>query len=83
MEAIDHYKQTVTLLEELVEFHPAYLEALTQDDRDVLSRYYFAGRDVDVDDLGEYRSKLVNDEAGIESRAQDALARFKAVANLR
>jgi hypothetical protein len=72
----------VTLLEEMIEFHPDYLAGLNDQDRDVLSQYYFAGREVDADDLGRYRDDLVVKVPDIEAKAQDALARFKAAAKV-
>jgi len=81
-ELITDYKNTVTLLEELVEFHPNYLDELSLTDKDTLSKYYFAGRKVDVNDLEQYRNDLIASDSAIQGKAQDALGRFKAIAKI-
>jgi hypothetical protein len=81
-ESVEQYKDDVSLMEDMVEFHPTFLDDLSPEDRDVLAEYYFAGREVDVDELGQYRDELMAKKPGIEARAQEALGRFKVVAGI-
>jgi hypothetical protein len=78
IESLQQYHDNVTLLEDTLEFHPDFLDQVDSADKEILSQYYFAGRPVDVDDLDAYRNGLIAKDAGIESRAVEALTRFKA-----
>lgn len=70
------YQDEINRVEDFIEFHPEALAALPPADRQVLGRYYFAGRDIDVDDVFAYRQQLVVAEPGIEERARRALERL-------
>lgn len=76
-ETLEQYKQSISELEELIEFHPEYLDKIDANDRTMLSQYYFAGRRVNVDDLEKYRDELLAQDPSLLSRALSALSRFK------
>jgi hypothetical protein len=49
---------------------------LTPDQRDVLSDYYWLGREIDVDDIFAYRRALSAREPEIKNRAEATLSEF-------
>lgn len=70
------YSSIVTMLEGMYDFHPDCLDGLPTKDRAVLSKYFFAGRPVDVDSIFEYRDQLIVSELDILERAKWALVHF-------
>lgn len=78
----DEYVRRVNLVEDLVSFHPEYLDRLPTAQRTVLSRYYFAGRKVDVESVTAYRHRLLDDEPAIAHAAERAWEAFAKVAKL-
>ncbi|MEV0537067.1 hypothetical protein [Kitasatospora sp. NPDC050463] len=81
IESPQEYSDTVSLLEELLEFHPEFLDGLSADDLSALSTYYFAGRPVDVPDVLEYRRKALTRHPELERQALAALRQVKQRAN--
>jgi hypothetical protein len=43
----------------------------------ILSKYYFAGRKVNVNNVSQYRLALVAKEPNIQARAEAALEKFR------
>lgn len=70
------YSSLVTFLEGLADFHPEYMSDLTPKQREVLSDYYWFGRDIDVDDIFAYRHTLVGRRPGIKREAERVLRDF-------
>lgn len=70
------YASTVTSLEGVYDNHPDCFDGLSAEDRDVLSEFYFAGRDIDVEDIQAYRVYLLKQDPDILKRAQTALKNF-------
>jgi len=63
------YQAEVDHIEDMVEFHPEVLNALSEQERAIASEYYFAGRDIDVDDIFAYRAGLLAKKPNIEEEA--------------
>ena len=63
-------------VEDLLEFHPEILDAMNDADRDVLSKFFFAGREIDVVSVADYQADLENAEPGITETARAAYGRF-------
>ncbi len=63
-------------LEDLIEFHLEFLEAVSEEDRTLLPDYYFAGREIDVASVEEYQKQREQAEPGISARARIAYGRF-------
>ncbi len=70
------YASTVTALEGVFDNHPDCFDELSSEDREVLSKFYFAGREIDVDDIQAYRDELLREDPTILKRAQTALRNF-------
>lgn len=70
------YSSLVTFLEGLADFHPEMVSDLSSPQREVLGSYYWFGRDIDADDIFEYRRALVARQPEIKARAEAALAEF-------
>lgn len=66
----DHiYNEEVNFLQGFFEVHPEYLRDFTESEIGVLSTYYFVDREVDVDNVFEYRRELVKRLPWIEAEA--------------
>ncbi len=70
------YASTVTSLEGVFDNHPDCFDGLSDEDRKVLSEFYFAGREIDVEDIQAYREELLRRDPTILKRAQTALRNF-------
>lgn len=70
------YSSIVTMLEGMYDFHPDCLDGLSTKDRAALSKYFFAGRSIDVDSIFEYRDQLIANEPDILERAKLTLVHF-------
>lgn len=68
------YSSIVTFLEGLIDFHPDMFTDLKPADLEVLRSYYWLGREIDVEDIFEYRRKLLASHPDIASRAEAALS---------
>jgi hypothetical protein len=79
---INQYRRTISLIDEILAQHPKFFDQLNPTERDMLSQYYFAGRSVDVDDIEEYRTKLIQRSPEIELVANKAFDRLLAVAGV-
>jgi hypothetical protein len=66
------YEQRVNALESLYAFHPDYVVRVSPEQREILSRFYFFGRPVDVESVQDYRAELVQNDPGIEQWADEA-----------
>lgn len=82
-ESLKQYEDTVTFLEGFLEFHPGYLDELTAAEREALSLYYFAGRDVDVESVAQYRDQVLATNPDLQAQALGALAKLKTIAGIR
>lgn len=67
-------------VEDLLEFHPEFLEQVSLDDRELLAKFFFAGREVDVEDVAKYQDGLESSDPGITERARQAYARLMSAA---
>ena len=63
------YVKIVNHLEDLLGFHPEYLDALLAPAKDDLRKYFFAGREVDQADVLAYRQQVLNQDPELETRA--------------
>jgi hypothetical protein len=79
---IDRYIQRVNLTEDLMSFHPEFLEAVTDQQRRLLRRHYFAGRDVDVASVADFRSVEVTRNLPEVMAADRAWMEYARVAGL-
>jgi hypothetical protein len=70
------YASTVTSLEGVFDNHPDCFDGLSEEDQQVLSEFYFAGREIDVADIQAYRDELLREDPTILKRAQMALRNF-------
>ncbi|QNA75392.1 hypothetical protein C8250_029005 [Streptomyces sp. So13.3] len=82
-ESSQEYTDTVSLVEDLLGFHPKYLSELSEHDRAVLSSYYFAGRRVAIDNVIEHRRQVLAKDPEIERKAMASLRRLKQIANMK
>lgn len=69
------YSSIVTFLEGLSDVHPDMFTDLAPGDLEVLRLYYWLGREIDVDDIFEYRRKLLASNPDIARQAEAALRR--------
>jgi hypothetical protein len=76
------YETRVSLIEDLLEFHPDLLHRLTSTDQALLAKYYFAGSDISPSSLSKYRSDLLRRTPDIEARSDTAYRRFCSEAGL-
>ena len=67
-------------VEDLLEFHPDFLEKVSLDDRELLAKFFFAGREVDVEDVAKYQADLESSDPGVTERARQAYARLMSAA---
>ncbi len=63
-------------IEDLLEFHPDFLAKLSSEDREVLSKFFFAGRDIDIENVAEYQKDLEKSQPGITTQALAAYKRL-------
>ncbi len=77
------YTQITNDIEDLLEFHPELLDQLSKDDREVLSSFFFAGRDIDVESVADHQSKLEQSQPGISAQARAAYHRLKELSKTR
>lgn len=52
------------------------LSRLTQEEREVLTKYFFMGREIDVDDVFDYRDDLLAADATMARVATNTLRKF-------
>jgi hypothetical protein len=78
----EEYVRRINLIEDLVSFHPEYLAQLDQQSQQILSGYYFADRDIDIDSVADYRRQLLQERPGLDVEAEAAWAQFCKVAGL-
>lgn len=69
-------------IEDLLEFHPELLDRLSKDDREALRSFFFAGRDIDVESVADYQSKLEQSQPGISAQARAAYLRLKELSKM-
>jgi hypothetical protein len=63
-------------IEDLLEFHPELLDRLSGEDQLALSKVFFAGREVDVEDVAIYHAQLQTKEPELMREAQAAYQRL-------
>ena len=72
------YIKIVNHLEDLLEFHSEYLESLTPQDKEDIRTYFFAGREVDHEDVLVYRQQVLGQDPQLEARALAAYEQLQA-----
>lgn len=77
------YNDKVNLMQDFYSFHPEYFAKLSKEDQELLSRFYFADRKVDVDDIFVYRKGQIEQDRDIEKRAEGAYFRLLATADVK
>lgn len=70
------YSNIVTFLEGLADFHPEMVTTLPSAEQQVLGDYYWFGRDIDVDDIFEYRRSLAARQPELKQEAERMLGDF-------
>lgn len=74
--------QMTNNIEDMLEFHPEFLQQVSAEDRELLAKFFFAGREVDVEDVARYQDELEENNPGITDRAKHAYIRFMQVAGV-
>lgn len=77
------YNDKVNLVQDLYSFHPEYFAKLSEQDQELLSGFYFADREVDVENIFEYREVQIEKKPTIESAAEKAYSRLLEVAEIK
>jgi hypothetical protein len=70
------YNRQIGVVQGLVDFHPEFLEALDDKSKAVMKHYFFAGKEINVDDVFLYRDTLLKKEPEIKAQANAALRIF-------
>jgi hypothetical protein len=70
------YSNIVTFLEGLASFHPEMVSDLGPKQRQILSDYYWFGREIDIDDIFRYRRALVAQRPEVKQEAERMLGDF-------
>jgi len=60
-------------IETFYTFHPEAFEYLTEEELELLDRYYFVRRDIDVDNIADYATNLYEVDPTIQKRAEVVL----------
>lgn len=70
------YNRQVGVVEGLIDFHPEFLAELDEKSRAVMEQYFFAGKEINVNDIFLYRNELLEKEPEIKAQAFVALRIF-------